>query len=86
MLGFITENARRSFRQLPDALRNSFQHHGITPEDWELIRKTPKWRDPETRAEFIGAEDVVPLEAGAPLSGERGARSAIGGKADVPAT
>ena len=86
MSGFITENARRSFRQLPDALRNSFQRHGITPEDWELIRKTPMWRDPETRAEFIGAEDVVPLEAGAPLSGERGTRSADRGKADVPAT
>ena len=78
MLGLITDHAGRSWRKLPDALRESFLRHGITPADWDLIRKTPKWRDPETRAEFIRAEDVA--AHGPIMSGEHGARFAAANK------
>ena len=46
MLGFISAQAGKQFKNLPEALRNSFQRHGITPADWEMIRSTPMWRDP----------------------------------------
>ena len=64
MLGFISAQAGKAFRDLPDALRNSFQRHGLTPDDWNLIRSTPMWRDPETGASFIRAEDVASFAAG----------------------
>ena len=64
MLGFITAQAGKQWRNLPDALRNSFERHGLTEADWNLIRATPKWKDPKTRAEFIRAEDVVSFAAG----------------------
>ena len=81
LLGFITDQAARSWRNLPDALRNTFERHGITPADWELIRTTPRWVDPDTGAEFIRAEDVA--GAGEPLrarTGEHRARFEAGNK------
>ena len=64
MLGFITAQAGKGWRNLPDALRNTFERHGLTEADWNHIRKTPKWRDPQTRAEFIRAEDVASFGTG----------------------
>jgi hypothetical protein len=73
MLGFITENAGKSWASLPRALRESFERHGLTPADWSLIRSTPKWADPETGATFIRAEDVARHSDPARL-GEAGVR------------
>ena len=78
MLGFITENAGRSWGRLPELLRNSFTRHGITESDWHLIRSTPAWKDPETGAFFIRAEDVA--TGGAAMSGEGSARFAAANK------
>lgn len=64
MLAFITAQAGKQFGSLPEALRNSFQRHGITPDDWNKIRLTPKWKDPETGATFIRAEDVASYGTG----------------------
>jgi len=59
MAGFITEQVARKFDALPDALRGSFTRHGISQADWDLMRQTPLWKDPETGAEFLRAQDIV---------------------------
>lgn len=59
MLGFITEQAGRKFKNLPSALQRSFRRHGVTPNDWELIRNTPLWKDPETGATFLRPQDML---------------------------
>jgi hypothetical protein len=66
MLTHITNQSKKSFDQLDNATRGSFERHGITPEDWDLIRTTDKWVDPESRAEFIRAEDVARGEFNTP--------------------
>ena len=43
----------------PAPLRGAFARHGITASDWDVMLRTPLWRDPETGAEFLRAEDIV---------------------------
>jgi hypothetical protein len=59
MLGHVTEQAGKPFGELDDALRNSMGRYGIGPGDWELIRATTPWADPETGATFLRAQDVI---------------------------
>ena len=59
MTGFITEQAGKAFGDLPEALQRSFARYGITAPDWDLIRKTNLWRDPETSAEFLRPQDII---------------------------
>lgn len=66
MLAHVTNSASKSFDELDTALKGSFQRHGITPEDWELIRTTEQWVDAESGASFIRAEDVARGEFGTP--------------------
>ena len=64
-LGHLTEQAGKSFEELSDtALGRSFQRHGVTEEDWDIIRNTEAWVDPESGADFIRAEDVAGSEFG----------------------
>ena len=66
MLGHITGQAGKTFDQLDAATRGSFERHGIDAADWEIIRNTEQWRDPDSGAQFIRAEDVSGDEFGSP--------------------
>ena len=59
MLSHISSQASKRFDELDKATKESFQRHGIEEADWEIIRTTQKWKDPETGAQFIRAEDVA---------------------------
>ena len=59
MLNHIGMQSEKRFSQLDKATKASFERHGITEFDWDIIRNTEKWVDPETGARFIRAEDVV---------------------------
>ncbi|MHA1574032.1 MAG: hypothetical protein ACTSX8_08555, partial [Alphaproteobacteria bacterium] len=69
--GFITDQIAKKFSALPEPLRRSFERHGITAADWELMRATPLWRDAETGAEFLRPQDMIgsldPAQADTPL-------------------
>jgi len=64
MLAHITNSSEKAFDALDPALRKSFERHGVTPADWDLIRTTAKWTDAESGAQFIRAEDVARGEFG----------------------
>jgi len=66
MLGHITRNSKNSFDKLDTATKGFLERHGITGEEWDLIRTTQKWVDPDSKAEFIRAEDVARGEFGTP--------------------
>ncbi len=59
MAGFLTEMSVHSFDELPDVVRQGFGRHGVTASHWELFRKTEKWIDPETGADFIRPMDMI---------------------------
>ena len=65
-LAHITNSASKGFDEIDPMLRRSFQRHGVTPEDWDLIRSTDKWVDPESGAKFLRADDVARGEFGTP--------------------
>ena len=64
MLTHVTNSSAKSFDQLDPALKGSFERHGVTPADWDIIRGTQQWVDPESGANFIRAEDVAGGEFG----------------------
>ena len=66
MLGHITGQAGKAFDELDNATRSTFERYGLTPEDWDIIRNTEQWKDPESGAQFIRAEDVAGKEYGTP--------------------
>ena len=40
--------------------RNTIMWNKIaTPAEWDLIRKSPLWKDPETGAEFLRPQDII---------------------------
>jgi hypothetical protein len=59
MMAHITNSAGRTFDELDTALQGSFKRHGITPQDWDIIRATEQWTDVESGAKFLRAEDVA---------------------------
>ena len=58
MLANITEHAGRSFDDLDGPMRNSFIRHGIDADDWDIIRTSERFVDPETKADFIVPDNV----------------------------
>jgi hypothetical protein len=38
-MGFLADNAKKSFNDLPDALKNTMRRYGISEEDWSKISK-----------------------------------------------
>ncbi len=59
MLNHIGMQSEKTLAQLDKATKASFERHGITEADWNIIRNTQKWVDPESGARFIRAEDVA---------------------------
>ena len=59
MAAHITNQVAKPFGKLDSATRNSFVRNGINEQDWDLIRNTPLWKDPESGAEFLRAEDIT---------------------------
>ena len=64
MLGHITDQTGRTFDELDSATRNTFVRYGIDEADWDIMRETPVWRDDETGAELLRAEDIAGGEWG----------------------
>jgi hypothetical protein len=58
-LGFLTENAGKSFPRLPPLLKSQLNKYGVSPEDWDAYRATEKFVDPDTGATFIRAQDLA---------------------------
>jgi hypothetical protein len=65
-LAHITNSTGKGFDEIDPMLQRSFQRHGITSADWDLIRSTDKWVDPESGAKFLRADDVTRGEFGTP--------------------
>lgn len=60
-LAFMHEAANlagKSFDQLPDAFRNTFRRHGITPADWEFLR-TRQLHDMGSGAKILRPTEVA---------------------------
>ena len=58
LIGHMTDNAGKAFKDMEPTLLASMKRHGITADDWDLFRSTALWKDPETGAEIIRPEDV----------------------------
>jgi len=58
-LGFITRHVEKRFEELPPLLRDAFKRNGLTPSDWQAIRETPLWTDPETGSTFLRAQSIL---------------------------
>lgn len=68
MLAHITNQTNRKFADLDKATRGTFERYGLDANDWDLIRNTQKWVDPESGAEFIRASDVRGLDFDSPAA------------------
>lgn len=58
LTGFITENATKNFDEIHPVLRDNLKRVGMTSDEWEQIRNTKPFEDPETGATFIRPIDV----------------------------
>lgn len=58
-LGRVTEMASRRFDDIEPDLRDAMRAYGITADDWDLMRRTPLWRDAATGAEFLRPQDIA---------------------------
>ena len=55
----LTRSRNLPFEKLDQAVKDTFTVHKISPEDWNAYRKSTPWKDSESGAEFIRAEDVI---------------------------
>ena len=65
-LAHLTGQAGKSFDQLDGMTQRSMGRYGISASEWDVIRNAPMYRDPESGATFISAENV----AGGEFSGQ----------------
>lgn len=56
--GHIAEAASSPWASLPSPTRNSLARHGITPGEWDTIRRTPKF-EAENGATLIRPSDII---------------------------
>lgn len=54
--GFLADNAGKAMRDLPEKLRSTFEHYGISAHDWDVARKTPMME--HKGAEFLRPADI----------------------------
>lgn len=54
--GLLADNAGKAFANLPDPLRKTLEHHGISMFDWDLARRTPMLE--HEGASFLRPEDI----------------------------
>ena len=59
VLATLTERAGQRLDQLEEPLRNALQRNGIDEKTWDAIRNAPKFRDPETGADFIRPMEIM---------------------------
>ncbi len=57
-LAYISELVDTAYADLPKETKNFFGRYQIGPSDWELIRRTPQYTDPETGATMLRFEDI----------------------------
>lgn len=56
-MGMLADHVAHGFDELPDPLRNLFDRHGLTAEEWDAVRATEVFRDPNG-ASFLIPDDV----------------------------
>lgn len=61
MLATLTEQSDigRTFNDLPDALRNTFERNGLGEKEWNAISRSRRFKDPETGADFIRPIEIM---------------------------
>jgi hypothetical protein len=59
LMGWVTENLARSFDELPAPLRESMARVGMNASEWNTIRATKPFRDPETGATWLRPMDIA---------------------------
>lgn len=58
-LNFLTGLRGKVWDELPDPVRRGLKRVDMTEEDWNVIRNTPLYRDPQTGGEFLRHIDVA---------------------------
>ncbi len=58
LLGFITDNAKHSYKNINPALQKSLKRYEITPQEWEIIRATPQY-DAGGGAMYLRTQDIA---------------------------
>lgn len=62
-MGEMAERAAQAFDDLHPALKKTMTNYGITPEDWDVMRKV-KLYEPETGATFLRPHDIASVDEG----------------------
>jgi len=57
-MGFMADNAGRTFKDLPDELQQTLGRYGIDAGQWEAIRSTPMY-EPKPGATFLRPDDIA---------------------------
>lgn len=63
-LSTLTEQADlgRAFSELPEPLRNTFERNGLGEKEWKAMTASQRYRDPETKADFIRPIEMMELD------------------------
>lgn len=57
-VGHMTDEATKPLEQVEPALKRTLEKYGVTSEEWDVYRNTPRWSDEATGASFIRPEDI----------------------------
>ena len=57
-LGFMADSAGKTFDQLDEPFRKTLDNYGFDSKLWDKIRKTEKWVDEESGADFFSIENL----------------------------
>tara|TARA_R100000808_G_scaffold899_12_gene4262 strand:+ start:6025 stop:8544 length:2520 start_codon:yes stop_codon:yes gene_type:complete len=57
-LGFMADNSNKAFGELDEAFRKTLDAYGIDSKTWDTLRKTDKYVDDETKADFFSIENL----------------------------
>lgn len=55
--GMLADHANHAFKDLPDAMQKTFERAGVSSNDWNIARQTPKMY--HKGAEFLRPDDIV---------------------------
>lgn len=56
---FVGKKFDTNFGELPDALRTTMQRYDINEKEWDMLRKTPLFKSPETGIKLLRHNDIV---------------------------
>jgi len=57
-LGFMADNSNKAFGELDEAFRKTLDNYGFDSTLWDTLRKTDKWVDEESGADFFSIENL----------------------------